>query len=48
MIDGMLARLREIVGASGVERDPAGLPPVVPDTTQTMGRVFALGWRCRP
>ena len=51
MTDGMLARLREIVGASGVERDPAGLPRVVPDTTEAMGRLFALAharsWRAR-
>jgi len=51
MTDGMLARLREVVGASGVERDPAGLPRVVPDSTESMARVFALAhgrnWRVR-
>jgi hypothetical protein len=51
MTDGMLARFREIVGASGVERDPAGLPRVVPDSTEAMARLFALAharsWRAR-
>jgi len=47
MTDGMLARLRDIVGASGVERDPAGLPRVVPDTTEAyihrIGRTGRVG-----
>lgn len=47
----MLQRLREVVGASGVERDPTGLPRVVPDTTETMSRLMALAharsWRAR-
>lgn len=51
MTDGMLQRLREVVGASGVERDPTGLPRVVPDTTETMSRLMALAharsWRAR-
>ncbi len=51
MTDGMLARLREVVGASSVERDPTGLPRVVPDGTETMARLLALAhgrnWRVR-
>ena len=34
---GMLAQLREAVGADGVERDPQGLPRVVPDSTDADG-----------
>lgn len=51
MTDGMLARLREVVGASSVERDPTGLPRVVPDGTEAMARLLALAhgrnWRVR-
>ncbi|MCU0620623.1 MAG: FAD-binding oxidoreductase [Gemmatimonadales bacterium] len=51
MSDPVFPQLRDAVGADAVERDPAGLPRVVPDSTDAVAQVVGLarerGWRLR-
>lgn len=51
MSDPVFPRLRDAVGADAVERDPTGLPRVVPDSTDAVAQVVGLarerGWRLR-
>ena len=51
MSDSLLAHLREAVGADAIERDPQGLPRVVPDSTDAVAQVVGLasehGWKLR-
>ena len=51
MSDSLLAHLRDAIGADAIERDPHGLPRVVPDSTDAVAQVVGLahehGWRLR-
>jgi FAD/FMN-containing dehydrogenase len=47
----VLARLRALLGTSGVERDPAGLPRAIPESADALSLVCRLaheeGWKIR-
>jgi glycolate oxidase FAD binding subunit len=49
--DSLLSHLRDAVGADAIERDPHGLPRVVPDSTDAVAQVVGLahehGWKLR-
>jgi glycolate oxidase FAD binding subunit len=51
MSDVVHGRLRALLGTSGVERDPAGLPRAIPDTADALSLVCRLaheeGWKIR-
>jgi glycolate oxidase FAD binding subunit len=51
MSEPLVQRLQDAVGADAVERDPTGLPRVVPDSTDGVAHVLGLarehGWRVR-
>jgi glycolate oxidase FAD binding subunit len=51
MSDVVFGRLRALLGSSGVERDPAGLPRAIPDTADALSLVCRLahdeGWKIR-
>ena len=51
MSETILARLRALLGTSGVEREPDGLPRATPDSSEALAHVCHLahqeGWRVR-
>ncbi|HEX5634065.1 MAG TPA: FAD-dependent oxidoreductase, partial [Gemmatimonadales bacterium] len=51
MNEPLVPRLKSAVGADAVERDPTGLPRVVPDSTEAVAHVVGLahehGWKLR-
>ena len=51
MRDIVHARLKALLGSSGIEREPDGLPRAIPDSTESLAQVCHLahteGWRVR-
>ena len=51
MSDTVHARLRALLGSTGIEREPDGLPRAIPDSTEALAQVCHLahteGWRVR-
>jgi FAD/FMN-containing dehydrogenase len=51
MSETVVARLRALLGSSGVERDPDGLPRATPDSSESLSLVCRLahdeGWKVR-
>jgi FAD/FMN-containing dehydrogenase len=51
MSDTVHARLRALLGSTGIEREPDGLPRAIPDSTESLAQVCHLahseGWRVR-